>query len=82
MTELALRHNRERRKLSFFSSNKLWQIAWNALDRSTATAAISFLFLRAWRQLSVSFNKAEQQECPRRNCFLTALIFARKKYLF
>ena len=37
------------------------------MDRPIATTATSFLLSRAWRQLSVSFNKAEQQECPCRN---------------
>ena len=39
-----------------FASNTLWQIESNALERSIATTATSFLLSRAWRQSSVSFN--------------------------
>ena len=67
MTEQALWQNRERRKFSFLlviNYGKSCQTLWRGQQRPLPRL---FLLSRAERQSSVSLNKAEQRECPRRN---------------
>lgn len=45
---------------------RLWHIESNAFDKSVAITTTSFFKSRAWRQSSVSLNKAVQHEWPRR----------------
>ena len=67
MTKQALWQNRERRKFSFLlviNYGKSCQTLWRGQQRPLPRP---FLLSRAGRQSSVSLNKAEQRECPRRN---------------